>query len=324
MLLFGWFDELVFTGGSRNWKHMVTGRKAWWGNVWSNKLWFVWFRSERGWLVAAGCGWLVVTNQSSPGNGWLSGLKLQERLWDCQMRPLMPHPWCRRTFGANKKGEMPQGKKGEICWWNQWGKCMFSWFTNQDVSWAKIVHLTIISFCMKDFIFFQNWWFPQAQARKICSILKDKENNMPRMMVPPFLDAAVLFIGKDAYAAMLQKSPGIEVMMGAILQAARCRRFGEGLKNPGVAEKGKAVIFPSLPPYFSLCLSFSMIFWFLLGWKSPELNGNMWDMSCWLDLCRISVCKYTSLIQTMSIYINYTYNIYLYVWIYIHTYILSS
>ena len=91
-------------------------------------------------------------------------------------------------------------------------------------------------------------------------------------------------------------------------------------KYPGAAEQGKGEVFffsvslpPSLslslslsfsPPSLSLSVSFSVIFWFLLGWKSPRLNGNMWDISCWLDLWGISVCKY--IVHTYHIYI-YTY-----------------
>ena len=81
---------------------------------------------------------------------------------------------------------------------------------------------------------------------------------------------------QDAYAAMLQKSPGIEVMMGAILQAARCRRFGEGFKYPGAAEQGKGVVFffsvalpPSLPLSLSLSLSFSVILWVFAWLEKP-------------------------------------------------------
>lgn len=59
---FGWFD-VVFTGGSRNWKHMVTGRKAGGGNSWSNKLWFVCTSQRRG---LAGCGWMRLV-----AAGWL-------------------------------------------------------------------------------------------------------------------------------------------------------------------------------------------------------------------------------------------------------------
>ena len=61
-ILFGWFD-VVFAGGSRNWKHMVTGRKAGGGNSWSNKLWFVCTSQRRG---LAGCGWMRLV-----AAGWL-------------------------------------------------------------------------------------------------------------------------------------------------------------------------------------------------------------------------------------------------------------
>ena len=67
---------------------------------------------------------------------------------------------------------------------------------------------------------------------------------------------------------MLQKSPGIEVMMGAILQAARCRRFGEGFKYPGAAEQGKGVVFFSSRS-LSLSLSLSLLFFgFCLAGKA--------------------------------------------------------